>query len=339
MMKLLRRETQLRQTLLKALYDENLRVIGKKPATKASRFPFLKGRLLFLYVMLLLFSFGYTDYLNPLVSSNDAVINATIQHRNYAGDYPDEIFPSDYSSLLNETAVPLKRVFGLEVKTIIIDAGHGGDDPGAIGTLGTMEKNITLDIAQRLKERLEEHMRYNVLMTREKDKSLSLKRRIEIANSSKADIFISIHVNYLPAKPIDIIETYYFGPSSDENTLRLAAKENEGSRYSLSDYNEVIQKIGNTLKLQESRVLAAQIQKNLFLHMKTLNKNVLDFGVKRAPFLVLLGVDMPGILVEVACLSNKEEEYKLNNPNYREDIARYLEAGIIQYLLNGRSNS
>lgn len=329
-----RRYVRVRKTLLKGLYDENLRIVGKLSYRRARKSYLTKGRLVFFSMAAVLLFLGYMDYSDPDISAQKAPRAALAK----PAEHPVDVVPAEYTALLNNGGMPIKMMFGLEVKTIIIDAGHGGDDPGAMGKAGTMEKEITLDVAKRLKERLLSHNSYKVLMTRDSDLTLSLKRRTEIANENKGDLFISIHVNSLPKGPIDIIETFYFGPSSDTITLELAAKENAGSKYSLSDYNAVIQEIGNTLKFQESKVLAAHIQKDLYLNMKNRNKDVLDFGVKRAPFLVLIGAEMPAVLAEVACISSMEEEAKLRSPAYRDDIARYLEIGIIKYL-NARSAS
>ncbi|HSB68091.1 MAG TPA: N-acetylmuramoyl-L-alanine amidase, partial [Candidatus Methylomirabilis sp.] len=225
----------------------------------------------------------------------------------------------------------IRKVFGLGVKTIMIDPGHGGETAiGAIGKGGTAEKTINLDIARKLRARLERNTDYRILMIREDDRDVPLKNRVNLANAAKADLFISIHVNSLPSRPIDIIETYYFGPTRDKKTLELATEVNEGSDYSYSEYNELIREIANQLKLQESRRLARSIQDALYHNMKKRNADVLDFGVKRAPFVVLLGVEMPAVLVEVACLSNEEEENRLKEGAYRESIAGYIEAGIIR---------
>jgi N-acetylmuramoyl-L-alanine amidase len=220
----------------------------------------------------------------------------------------------------------------------MIDPGHGGSATGTIGKMGTKEKDITLDIAKRLRDRLKKYGKYNVLMTRERDVSLSLNDRIELATLGKADLFISIHVNYLPSRPINIIETYYFGPTSDSKILRLAERENSDSQYGLSDFKQIIEKIEDTLKFQESKSLAASIQKNLFLNIRKQDKDVKNFGVKRAPFVVLLGVDVPAVLTEVSCLSNREAEIELNSESHREDIAYYLEAGILDYLNKGEAS-
>jgi N-acetylmuramoyl-L-alanine amidase len=226
-------------------------------------------------------------------------------------------------------------MLGLKIKTIMIDAGHGGTDSGSIGKLGTMEKDITIDIAKRLKTHLIKNGRCRVVMTRQDDSSVPLEKRVVLAQEAKADLFISIHLNYLPRRPINIVETYYFGPSDDEKTLRLAQQENEGSEYGLSDFKEVMEKLGKTMKLQESKRLAESIQANLFLNSRKHSEYIQNRGVKRAPFVVLLGVDVPAVLAEVSCLSNLEEEEELNSESHRENIAGYLAAGIFDYLGKG----
>jgi N-acetylmuramoyl-L-alanine amidase len=247
-------------------------------------------------------------------------------------NFEDRAHVQEYVNLLSQSEVPIKKMFGLSVKTIIIDAGHGGDDPGALGNLGMKEKDITLDIARTLKKRIEAAGPYRVLLTRQDDKFISLKARTILANKSGADLFISIHVNFVPSPTLDIVETYYFGPSKSNISMQLAEKENEGSDFSMSDYNQIIKKLSNTMKFQESRVFARSIQQNLYSNMRAVSDDVMDHGVKRAPFVVLLGADMPGVLVEVGCLSNREQEQRLRDPAYRDDIARYLEKGIIHYL-------
>ena len=242
---------------------------------------------------------------------------------------------SELSAFLNSRNVSFSRMLGLKIKTIMIDPGHGGAASGTVGKMGTKEKDITLDIAKRLQTHLIRSGRYHVVMTREDDSTVSLQKRVALAQEARADLFISIHLNYLPHKPANIIETYYFGPSTDEKTLRLAQKENAGSEYGLSDFKEVMERLGKTLKLQESKEFAESIQPNLFLNSRRDSEDIQNHGVKRAPFVVLLGVDVPAVLAEVSCLSNSEEERELNSESHRENIARYLAAGIFDYLNNG----
>ncbi len=238
----------------------------------------------------------------------------------------------DYSLILNNSQVRLSSLFGLDVQTIIIDPGHGGRDPGAIGVMGTKEKNIVLDIAKRLRDRLQESGRYNVILTREEDTTMSLARRVEFANAGRADLFISLHVNALPQQKVNLIETYYYGPPSDIETLKLAEQENRGSGIKNRDFENMIKKIGNTFKEQESATLATAIQHSLFTNVKKYDKDTADAGIKIAPFVVLLGVDAPSVLVEISCISKKQEELKLNLPAYREEITTFLAEGTVRYL-------
>jgi N-acetylmuramoyl-L-alanine amidase len=355
-----RKELRLRQTILRGVYEDNLRIIGKAPKTISGKIPFsLKKTFLFLLIMLLaiLVNGNYidlslfqerqvtanlTDQKPFLLPAQDPVNPSTYkssfsipEQESFLLPPEDPVSLSDYKAFISAPRIPLSRTFGLQVKTIMIDPGHGGSATGTIGKMGTKEKDITLDIAKRLRDRLKKYGKYNVLMTRENDISMPLNDRVELARLSKADLFISIHVNYLPSKPINIIETYYFGPTSDDKTLKLAEIENSGSQYGLSDFKEIIEKIGDTLKFQESRSLAASIQENLFLNIKKQDRGVKNYGLKRAPFLVLLGVDVPAVLTEVSCLSNREAEIELNTESHRENIAYYLEAGILDYLNKG----
>lgn len=238
----------------------------------------------------------------------------------------------DYSLILNDEDVRLSSIFGLDVQTIVIDPGHGGRDPGAIGAMGTKEKSIVLDIAQGLKDKLEKSGKYKVILTRDSDITMSLAERVEFANSGRTDLFISLHVNALPQKRENLIETYYYGPPSDEGTLRIAEQENRGSGLLTKDFENMIKKIGNTFKEQESANLASAIQHSLFTNVKKYDKDIADAGIKIAPFVVLLGVDAPSVLVEISCISKKQEELKLNMPAYRDEITSFLAEGTIRYL-------
>jgi N-acetylmuramoyl-L-alanine amidase len=331
-----KRELKLRQTILKGVYEDNLRIMGKRPDAVRQRSSLLPAKnSLFLAVLLLglLGSGNYSD-LSSLQEKHQVVSAGAVMQGLASSPSESSVSPSDYAAFLDGSQ-PLSRMFGLGVRTIMLDPGHGGSDSGTVGKMGTREKDITLDIAKRLRQRLAKRGFYNVVLTREEDITLPLNKRVELANSGRADLFISIHLNYLPSKPINIIETYYFGPSTDAKTLRLAEQENASSHYKLSDVREMVEKIGETIKLQESRVLAASIQKSLFVNSRKQNGDVQDFGIKRAPFVVLLGAHVPAVLAEVSCLSNREEELDLNTESHRENIARYLEAGILDYLNKG----
>ena len=223
-------------------------------------------------------------------------------------------------------------LFGLGVKTIVIDPGHGGKKDGAVGPGGTREKHVALDVAKRLRSRLEAHYGYRILMTRTSDRHLSLRDRVRFANRHQADLFLSIHVNSLPDSSVTSVETYYYGREASEKARRLAERENRASGYSVAEFNELLDEVGQRLRLEESRRLAASIQKSLYRNIKGHNPEVRDWGVRTAPFVVLLGVEAPSILAEIGVISNPAEEQKLRRPAYREQLARYLEEGVARYL-------
>jgi len=332
-------DLKMRQAILQGVYEENLVILGKRRRKFAKPVPFHYARFFVILIVSLAALLMYENYVTTTFFPEEQLTADATNQRSKAqpADNPVVDIPnvSAYNALLRDREVLLSRVFGLGVRTIMIDAGHGGSDSGTIGKMGTMEKDVTLDIAKRLRARILRTGKYRVVMTREDDTRISLYKRVEMARTAKADLFISVHLNYLPHKPINIVETYYFGTSSDDMTIRLAQKENADSEYKMSDFKEIIEKIGKTMKLQESIGFATAIQKNLFLKSSQHNGAIQDFGVKRAPFVVLLGVDVPAVLAEVSCLSNREEEIELASGAHRENIASYLEAGILDYLDKG----
>jgi len=338
-----RRKNKIKGAILRDIFEDNLRMAGeagnKQKQPKRRNFVVIASLsvlLILTYVLLSQFTLLERNRSRDIQAGffKSPVINRDSDKTfNEIGESNSSLPPpAQYNTLLNESRMPLRKIFGLKVKRIVIDPGHGGEDTGAIGKMGTNEKDITLDIAWKLRRRLKRYGEYQILMTREKDRTLSLEERVEFANSSGADLFISIHINYIPNKPLAIIETFYFGPHTDKQTLLLAEKENKGTGYTVNDFREIVRNIENTLKTQESNSLALFIQKSLYKNIHKQNKNVRDWGIKTAPFIVLLGVEIPGVLTEVTCLSNTEEEKKLNREHYREKIARYLEEGIVGYL-------
>ncbi len=326
-------DLKVRQEMLRGVYEENLRIIGKGDGVASRQKPFLLNKFFLTLLISTVAILVHGSYVSNSFFSEKQLTASEISQKILTPGPKSN--PADFRAFITNPDMSVSRTFGLGVRTIMIDAGHGGADSGTKGVMGTLEKDITLDIARRLKERLDKYGRFNVLMTRDQDVTVPLNKRVDMAVSKKADLFLSIHLNYIPHKPINIIETYFFGPSADTKTQRLAEQENAGSQYGLSDFKEIIEKLGERMKTQESRGLAYSIQKTLFLNFKKDNGNAYDFGVKRAPFVVLLGVDIPAVLAEVSCLSNKEEEQMLNTPGHRENIAHYLEAGILDYLNKG----
>jgi N-acetylmuramoyl-L-alanine amidase len=237
-----------------------------------------------------------------------------------------------YAGPATESGMTLKSLFGLDVRTIVIDPGHGGRDPGTSGRLGTREKDVTLDVALRLRELLQHDHNIRVVLTRDADTAVSLHRRVELANRAAVDLFLSIHVNYLENSTLNVVETYYFGTHSDPAALRLAQRENRGSEYGMSDFEGLVRNMRNTIKLQESKRLASAIQSSLTGNMLHANRELLDVGIKTAPFVVLLGVKAPAVLAEISCMCNPEAEQRLRTPGHREELARYIAEGIVNYL-------
>jgi N-acetylmuramoyl-L-alanine amidase len=227
-------------------------------------------------------------------------------------------------------------VFPLAVHKVVIDAGHGGASTGTRTPQGMLEKELTLDIADRLRRLLAEQS-FQVVMTRDRDRDVSLRQRGALANQAGADIFVSIHLNWIANRRSRGVETYYMGPTDDPYLTRLAAAENRESGYSLADMRRLLDRIYEGVRQDKSRKLAETVQSALYQSLaknQSLGKTspeVQDRGVKTAPFIVLLSTDMPAILAEVSSMSNEEEARLLTKPLYRQYIAEALAKGIRAY--------
>jgi N-acetylmuramoyl-L-alanine amidase len=256
------------------------------------------------------------------VNANAAIVQHVSEQRTAEPPVP-LIPPSD----VNLSVLPLS------VKRIVIDPGHGGDQFGAISNTGLAEKDVTLDIALRLR-RLMKQSPFEVLLTRETDQTVTLADRVAFANSKKADLFISIHINSMQPRSIRPLETYYVGATNDPRVLQLASLENRQSGYSLSEYRQLLEKVYLDVRRNESRALAKTIDTELYRSLKPLNPKLNDRGVKTAPFAVLVGTQMPAVLAEVSSLSNDEDDKLLKDEKYREEIAVSLFEGIRIYAKN-----
>jgi N-acetylmuramoyl-L-alanine amidase len=226
---------------------------------------------------------------------------------------------------------------GLKIRTIAIDAGHGGHDPGAIGKNGLKEKMVTLDIAKRLAALVKERLGFEVIMTRDRDVFIPLDQRPFIAKSRGADLFVSIHVNANRKRTARGIETYIQGlQASDREAMATAARENAMSTKRLSELDSEIDKILKDLKqdnkLEESLQLAHTVQASLVGTMKPEQRQLVNLGVKRAFFYVLINTQMPSILAEVGFISNPDEEKQLRKDLYRQSIAEALYQGVKKYI-------
>ena len=229
---------------------------------------------------------------------------------------------------------PPRRVdpslFRLGVTTVVIDPGHGGADPGALTSLGLTEKEITLDVGQRLRGLLMA-ARFKVEMTRDKDETVSLKDRAQFANGHNADLFVSIHVNSIPRSDQRLVETYFLGPSDDPHVNALVGEENRGSGYTMSNFKRLLEGIYADVRQSESKTFALAVQKELFASLRKGSPALQDHGVKSAPFIVLIATEMPGILAEVSCISNEVEARNLSHAEYRQSIAQALYDGLHSY--------
>lgn len=223
-----------------------------------------------------------------------------------------------------------RRVFPLEVRKVIVDPGHGGPNSGTVTPGGLKEKNLALDIALRVRDELKE-AGYNVAMTREDDRAVSLEERVSFANEEEGDLFVSIHLNWISTRQIRGVETYYLGPTDDPYLTQLTSAENRDSGYSLTDFRRLLEGIFVDVRGDESREVAEAVQGALFRSLRKVNPRLRNRGVKTAPFVVLIGTEMPAVLAEVSCLSNDEEAELLNRPRYRQHIAEALAAGIRTY--------
>lgn len=225
------------------------------------------------------------------------------------------------------------RQLGLGVRTIVIDPGHGGKDPGTANrTLGLYEKELTLDIAVRLKTLLEKHPEYTIILTRDRDRYMTLEERTAIANSKKGDIFISIHLNSAPRKSARGVESYYLSMTTDPWAMQVAALENKINGKSIGRMDSIVEQIVKHAKITESKALTGYIQSNLVKGLKKKYKTIHNLGVKKAPFFVLVGARMPAVLVEASFLSNYYEGKRLKTSAYRSSIAVGLYSGIISYI-------
>lgn len=227
------------------------------------------------------------------------------------------------------------RALGLKIGRIVIDAGHGGHDTGTIGPSGLMEKELCLDVARRLGKMIEAKLPgTEVIYTREDDTFVPLEDRTALANQVKADMFLSLHANSSPDQQARGVETYYLNFAASDEAMEVAARENALSQSSIHELQDLIKKIARNEKLEESRELAAEVQEALAGRLKRYSRQVKNRGVKRAPFVVLIGANMPSVLAEISFLSNPSDEAALKKPEHRQRVAEGLYRGLESYLLN-----
>jgi N-acetylmuramoyl-L-alanine amidase len=354
-------DPRLKRRLLSGAVDENLRAIQNQPRHRLHRRPPVVRWLLFALTGLATLAAASwaiwfrppapaaagppglqaeTELSMPVAILRGPSSTASTAASRTAGDgAPAEtgLGPiPDFDAGFEGGVVPTRlaaRLFPVAVRRIVIDPGHGGTDDGTRTPVGLTEKVLTLDIAQRLALLLL-GAGFEVSLTRDTDDKLFLRDRVRFANQAHADLFVSIHLNWLKdGRANRGIETYYLGPSDDPFITELASAENRESGYSMADVRQLLDGIYSDLRQQESRRLAAAVQGRLVTTVREVSREVRDRGVRSAPFLVLVETEMPAILAEVASLSSPEEARLLARAEYRDRLARALYDGIRAYSL------
>jgi N-acetylmuramoyl-L-alanine amidase len=226
----------------------------------------------------------------------------------------------------------LIRALGLKIGKIVIDAGHGGHDTGTIGPNGLLEKDLVLDVAKRLGRLLETRLGAEVIYTRQDDTFIPLETRTAIANRERADLFISVHANSSRDSDARGVETYYLNFTSSPEALEVAARENAVSEKSIHELQDLVKKIALKEKIEESREFASNVQESLYGGLSLRNAGVRNRGIKKAPFIVLIGANMPSILAEISFVSNPSDERKLQTAEHRQRIAESLYRGVSKYV-------
>ncbi len=226
----------------------------------------------------------------------------------------------------------LIRALGLKIGKIVIDPGHGGHDTGTIGPNGLEEKDLVLEVGRRLGKMLETRLGAEVVYTRKNDTFIPLETRTAIANQQRADLFISIHANSSRDPDARGVETYYLNFTSSPEALEVAARENAVSEKSIYELQDLVKKIALKEKIEESREFAGDVQESLHSGLASKSPGIRNRGVKKAPFIVLIGANMPSILAEISFVSNPSDEHRLETSEYRQRIAESLYRGIAKYV-------
>ena len=257
---------------------------------------------------------------------------------NTGGTKPKKITDTDNADAAIRQARPTRngepsliRALGLKIGRIVVDAGHGGHDTGTIGPRGLREKDLVLDVALRLGKLLETRMGAEVVQTRDDDTFVPLETRTALANQHQADLFISIHANSSRDPKARGVETYYLNFTSSADALEVAARENAVSENSIHELQDLVKKIALRDKIEESREFAAEVQRSIHAGLAKAG-SMPNRGVKQAPFIVLIGANMPSVLAEISFVSNPRDERRLKTPEYRQKIAESLYRGISRYV-------
>ncbi len=247
---------------------------------------------------------------------------------------PAPPMPAEFGRAARHTATggsSLTRALGLKITRVVIDAGHGGHDQGTQGPHGLIEKELVLDVALRVGKLIEQRMNAEVIYTRSDDTFIPLEGRTALANEKKADLFLSIHANSSPYPRIGGVETFYLNFSDSKDALDVASRENASSQKSIFELQDIIHKITLHEKLDESREFAGRMQASLFSLSSRNAAGQKNRGVKKAPFVVLIGANMPSVLAEIGFVTNPREESLLKKTDYRQKLADALYRGVTKY--------
>ncbi len=231
-----------------------------------------------------------------------------------------------------DESVSLARQLGLGVRKIVIDPGHGGKDPGTYLNGEVEEKDLVLNFAKVLSQKIKEKIGCEVVLTRDKDLFVPLERRTALANTQKADIFISLHINAHKQADVNGLETYFLNMATDERAVMVAARENATSEKNISDLQKILNDLMLNTKISESSKLAHEVQKGMLREVRKKYDKVKDLGVKQAPFYVLIGAEMPAILVETGFITNPTERKRLLSKPYLESLSEGIVTGIGRYV-------
>jgi N-acetylmuramoyl-L-alanine amidase len=233
--------------------------------------------------------------------------------------------------------ISLAQQLGLRVKKIVLDPGHGGKDPGAMA-YNMAEKDIVLKVAQKLAPILSKKLGCKVILTRNSDVFLPLEERTAIANTNDADLFISLHTNASSSSKAYGLETYFLNLTTNTEAMRVAAFENATSTHQMSDLQNILANILKNSKINESSRLAQMVHHSIITGLQKNFSHVKNLGVKQAPFYVLIGAEMPAILVEMAFISNSEDAQHLQNDRFLDNVANNISSGIHSYMINNTAS-
>jgi N-acetylmuramoyl-L-alanine amidase len=258
-------------------------------------------------------------------------VSSTKKLRHGKGVKDPDAVPAQAAVPMADGETSMVRALGLKVGRIVIDAGHGGHDSGTLGVDGIEEKDVVLDVALRLGKLLHDRLGSEIIYTRSDDTFIPLETRTAIANKAQADLFLSIHANSSSDASARGVETYYLNFTSSPDALETAARENAVSDQSIHQLSDLVKKIALKDKIAESREFASDVEQSLYSGLQKGNAGLKDRGVKKAPFVVLIGANMPSILAEISFVTNAKDARQLQQPDYRERVAEGLYKGVAKY--------